>query len=54
MDDIHSVRLEDMGKAFDDAPYMYGLALDRLDGRVAYDMDQLGTYAHFPATNIAK
>ncbi len=50
-DDIHSVRLEDTGKAM--MLHMYGLALDRLDGRVAYDMDQ-GTYAHFPATNIAK
>lgn len=50
-DDIHSVRLEDAGKTM--MFHMYGLALDRLDGRIAYDMER-GTYAHFPATNIAK
>ncbi len=50
-DDIHSIRLEDAEKAL--MFHMYGLALDRLDGRVAYDMEK-GTYAHFPATTIAK
>ena len=50
-DDIHSVRLEDAEKAL--MFHMYGLALDRLVGRVAYDIEA-GTYAHFPATNITK
>jgi hypothetical protein len=50
-DDIHGIHLEDPEKAM--MFHMYGLAIDRLDGRVAYEM-AAGTYAHFPATTILK
>ena len=46
-EDIHSIHLE--GEPSTLMLHMYGLALDRLDGRVAYNTGD-GTYAQFSAT----
>lgn len=47
-EDIHSIHLEG------DPPtlhlHMYGLGIDKLDRRVAYNREE-GTYRHFPASN---
>ena len=47
-DDIHSIHLE--GEPPTLMFHMYGLALDHLHERVAYDVEA-GTYAHFPASD---
>lgn len=47
--DIHSIHLE--GEAPTMMLHMYGLAIDRLHDRVAYNQED-GTYKHFPATDI--
>ena len=47
-EDIHSIHLE--GEPPTLMLHMYGLALDRLHGRVAYNQE-VGTYMHFPAAD---
>lgn len=50
-DDIHAVALEGEGKAM--LFHMYGLGLDRLDERVAFNQAD-GSYRSFPAGAIVK
>ncbi len=47
-EDIHSIHLEGAPPTL--MFHMYGLALDHLHKRVAYDVEA-GTYAHFPASD---
>jgi predicted metal-dependent enzyme (double-stranded beta helix superfamily) len=48
-DTIHSIHLE--GEAPTLNLHLYGMAIDHLPGRVAYNMED-GTYAHFPPATI--
>ena len=48
-DDIHSIHLEGAPPTL--MLHMYGLAIDRLDKRIAFNV-QDGTYRHFPPTTI--
>jgi len=48
-DTIHSIHLEGEPPTLN--LHLYGMAIDHLPGRVAYNVED-GTYAHFPATTI--
>lgn len=52
-DDIHSIHLESEGESKTMHLHMYGLGIDRLDKRIAFNMEE-GTYKHFPANIIRK